>query len=95
MFDPDKKLFSSIKPFVMKHLIINSVFALVLSASGYSQQLCVGNYWTEAQGKAHLDSVLQQVASKSQWEARANKIRQQILAGSGLTGLFNARPMRS
>ncbi|OFY56652.1 MAG: hypothetical protein A2X22_12240 [Bacteroidetes bacterium GWF2_49_14] len=91
MFDPDKKLFSSTKHFTMKQLIINCIFALVLSISGFSQQLCVGNYWTEAQGKAHLDNVLQQVRDKSQWEVRAQIIRQQILAGSGLTDLFKHR----
>ncbi len=77
----------------MKHLIIITVCALMSSFSGFSQQLCVGNYWTEAQGKAHLDSVLQQVTGKPQWEARAKIIREQILEGSGLTDLFSKRPI--
>lgn len=55
--------------------------------------LCVGYYWTEEQGKAHLDSVLSVIKTKSQWERRASAIRSQILAGAGLTDLFDNRPV--
>ena len=55
------------------------------------QELCVGNYWTETQGKAHLDSVLNHVKSRAQWQTRAKEIRQQILSGTGLPDLAKSR----
>lgn len=51
------------------------------------QELCVGNYWTEAQGKAHLDSVLNNIKSKPQWQVRAKMIREQVLSGTGLADM--------
>ena len=77
----------------MKQLIASVIFFLFLCGFAAGQELCVGNYWTEAGGKAHLDSVLNQVTSKSQWQVRAKAIRRQILAGSGLSGLPENRPV--
>ncbi|MFA6127469.1 MAG: prolyl oligopeptidase family serine peptidase [Bacteroidales bacterium] len=77
----------------MKKLLILLSAALLLTRFSYAQQLCVGNYWTEAQGKAHLDSVLNQVKNKAQWQDRAKAIRQQILAGTGLADLPAHRPV--
>jgi uncharacterized protein len=47
--------------------------------------LCVGDYWTEAQGKAFLDQQRQTYTTAEAWEKRAKQIRSQILKGSGLT----------
>jgi len=75
----------------MKKLIFSVICFLFFCGFATGQELCVGNYWTEARGKAHLDSVLNQVKSKAQWEARAKAIRHQILTGSGLSGLPKKR----
>ncbi|MCX6224298.1 MAG: hypothetical protein NTV01_06040 [Bacteroidia bacterium] len=75
----------------MKKLIITLVSGLFLNGFLAGQELCVGNYWTEAQGKAHLDSVLNHVKSKAQWEARSKAIRRQILSGTGLSDLPGKR----
>ena len=47
--------------------------------------LCVGDYWTEAQGKAFLDQQRQEYTTAKAWRKRAKKIRAQILKGAGLT----------
>ncbi len=77
----------------MKRVVFVLVSMLLISGFSYAQELCVGNYWTEAQGKAHLDSVLNQVKSQAQWETRAEQIRNQILVGSGLAEMPKNRPI--
>ena len=64
-------------------LVLTGLISVSKTADG-QEQLCIGNYWTEAQGKAHLDSVLQVVHSKKEWNRRAILIRQQIREGAGL-----------
>ena len=46
--------------------------------------LCVGNYWTESQGKSFLETQRQKYTSQKEWESRAQQIRQHILKGTGL-----------
>lgn len=46
--------------------------------------LCVGNYWTEAEGKAFLEQRRQTYTTAEAWESHAKKIRAQILKGAGL-----------
>ena len=46
--------------------------------------LCVGNYWTEAEGKAFLEQMRQTYTTAEAWEKRAKQIRAQILKGAGL-----------
>jgi uncharacterized protein len=46
--------------------------------------LCVGDYWTEAQGKAFLEQQRKTYATGEAWKERAKQIRTQILKGSGL-----------
>lgn len=77
----------------MKRVIVSLMSVLLISGFAVAQELCVGNFWTEAQGKAHLNSVLNQVKTKAQWEARADQIRDQILSGSGLAGMEKTRPV--
>lgn len=77
----------------MKKLILTFLPLFLFCSFVTAQELCVGNYWTEAQGKAHLDSVLSQVKSKAQWQLRAKAIRHQILAGTGLADMPNKRPV--
>lgn len=46
--------------------------------------LCVGYYWTEAEGKAFLEKMRNEYTTASDWKKRAKAIRSQILAGAGL-----------
>ncbi|MDQ6477348.1 acetylxylan esterase [Dyadobacter sp. LHD-138] len=60
------------------------LFASTLAFNAYAQkpELCQGAYFTEAEGKAFLDSHVP--ASRVAWEARAQKIRAHIRAGMAL-----------
>ena len=55
--------------------------------------LCVGNYWTEAEGKAFLDQMRNTYTTSEAWEKRANQIRAQILKGTGLEKYPEKCPM--
>ena len=46
--------------------------------------LCVGNYWTEAEGMAFLEKMRQSYSTPEAWKKRASQIRSQILKGAGL-----------
>lgn len=46
--------------------------------------LCVGNYWTEAEGKAFLEKQRLTYTTADAWKKRASDIRLQILRGAGL-----------
>jgi uncharacterized protein len=46
--------------------------------------LCVGNYWTEAEGKAFLEKMRGTYTTSEAWKKRAGQIRAQILKGAGL-----------
>jgi dienelactone hydrolase len=60
------------------------VTAITLSLNSFAQkaELCQGAYFTEAEGKAFLDSHVP--ASKLAWETRANTIKAQIREGMEL-----------
>jgi len=47
-------------------------------------QLCQGNYFTEAEGKAFLDAQSKSYTNKKEWGRRAQLIKEHILKGSGL-----------
>jgi len=61
--------------------------AALLSVPSFAQkpELCQGPYFTEAQGKAFLDSHIP--ANKEEWDSRAQKIRAQIREGMELQSL--------
>lgn len=46
--------------------------------------LCQGYYWTEEQGREKLSAFAQTYNDRSSWEQRAERIRKNLLAGSGL-----------
>ena len=46
--------------------------------------LCVGDYWTEAEGKAFLEKMRGTCITSEAWKKRAKQIRAQILKGTGL-----------
>ena len=49
-----------------------------------SDMLCVGNYWTEEEGKAFLEKMQASYASPQQWKKRAKEIKTHLLEGAGL-----------
>jgi dienelactone hydrolase len=63
----------------------------IISCKGKKQEkssetmLCIGDYWTEAQGKAFLDQQRQTYTTAKSWKKRAKLIRKQILKGADLT----------
>ena len=46
--------------------------------------LCVGDYWTEAQGKEFLNQQKKTYTTANEWENRSKQIRAHILKGAGL-----------
>jgi len=46
--------------------------------------LCVGYFWTEAEGKAFLEKMRQTYTTEEDWNKRAKQIRAQILKGADL-----------
>ena len=67
---------------IIKTILLASVITLTINAFAQQPELCQGPYFTEAQGKAFLDS--HTPATKAEWEARAQKIRAQIREGMEL-----------
>ncbi len=51
---------------------------------GGNPELCVGSYWTEAEGRAFLESIRKSYTTRKEWKRRASMIREQILKGAGL-----------
>lgn len=74
---------------IFKTILLASAMAFGLNAFAQKSELCQGPYFTEAQGKAFLDSHIP--ATKAEWEARAQKIRAQIREGMEL-GNIPPRP---
>lgn len=49
-----------------------------------STMLCIGNYWTEAEGKEFLEEQRKEYTTAEAWKKRSALIRAQILKGAGL-----------
>lgn len=60
-------------------------FGMIANVFGQSVELCQGAYFTEEQGKEFLEK--HAVTTKLEWEARGQKIRQQIREGMDLKTL--------
>ena len=56
--------------------------------------LCVGNHWTEAEGKAFLDKMRGEYTSAAAWKNRAKEIREQILRGTELVPFPKKTPLK-
>lgn len=74
--------------------LILTVLSILISFTAMSQDhkkgekktqnmLCVGDYFTEAEGKAFLDAQKKLYKTKDDWEKRAKLIKAQILKGTG------------
>lgn len=68
-------LFFSFKPAVSQNKI---------SEKASDPMLCVGNHWTEEEGKLFLGRMRQSYTTAAAWESRAKEIRAHILKGAGL-----------
>ena len=55
-----------------------------ISEKASDPMLCVGNHWTEEEGKLFLDRMRQSYTTAADWESRAKEIRAHILKGAGL-----------
>ncbi|WP_411274850.1 alpha/beta hydrolase family protein [Daejeonella sp.] len=84
--------------------ILFIVFALIFSfESSVSQDkiyqkksesmLCVGNHWTEEEGKSFLGQMRQSYTTSAAWKNRAKQIREHILKGAGLEKYPNKGPL--
>jgi dienelactone hydrolase len=56
--------------------------------------LCRGNYFTEAEGKAALERFAATYHNRGEWERRAERIRQGIIQGAGLTRFKANTPLK-
>lgn len=63
------------------------------TAKNQNDMLCVGNYWTEEEGKAFLLQQKLSYPTLGQWESRAGEIRGQILKGAGFETLPAKTPL--
>ncbi len=54
------------------------------SENNPDSMLCVGDHWTETEGKAFLDGIRNTYTTSEAWETRANQIKARILKGTGL-----------
>ncbi len=55
------------------------------SAKKSKEMLCKGDYFTEAEGKAFLESQKNEYSTQKEWMKRAELIKEHILKGSGLS----------
>ncbi|MEX2591761.1 MAG: acetylxylan esterase [Anditalea sp.] len=58
-----------------------------------ASMLCVGEFWTEEEGKAFLQQMQQKYTTSEEWKSRAEQIRQQILKGAGLEQYPKKNPL--
>ncbi len=75
------------------------VFACLTGGMLYGQtdtsMLCQGNYWTEEQGRQHLAEFASTYHDRAGWEARARKIRMNILKGARLDPMPPKTPLNA
>jgi dienelactone hydrolase len=79
------------KPVLSSILLL--FFSIQLLAQTDTTMLCQGHYFTEAEGKAALERFAQTYHDQASWEARADRIRQGIWQGLGLTEHFERTPL--
>src|SRR5690554_6140331 len=58
-----------------------------------ASMLCVGNHWTEEEGRQFLQQMRQSYATSEEWKARASKIRQHLLQNTGLETFPQKNPL--
>ncbi len=77
-------------------LFILSMFPVAVSFGQIdTTMLCRGDYWTEAQGKEHLQEFARLYHDQATWEARAARIRENILKGARLDPMPAKTPLNA
>lgn len=83
----------------IKNIALIVCALLFLFKTGISQEknsgsmLCVGNHWTEKEGKSFLEKQRQSYPTAAAWEARAKEIRTHILKGADLEKYPERNPL--
>ena len=75
-------------------LLISSLILPAQSQSVDSTMLCQGAYFTEAEGRAALKEFASTYDDKASWETRADRIREGIWEGLGLSPDFDRSPLK-
>ena len=86
--------------FILALIVINFAFAAHSQVTKKKEistpnMLCVGNYWTEDQGKAFLESQKKLYSNKQEWDKRAQLIKMHILKGLGLEKYPTKCPLKA
>ncbi len=68
--------------FILVAVLLISRF--VMAQDTKNENLCVGHYYTEAEGKKVLEDLQKEYQTKEEWKARAAMIKQGILEGTQL-----------
>lgn len=61
-----------------------SFLGLAQATAPSSEMLCVGNYWTEAEGKSFLEGMRSSYTTPQQWKKRVKEIKAHLLEGADL-----------
>lgn len=64
-----------------------------IQAQDKEDMLCVGNHWTEEEGKDFLNGMRKNYTSARAWKSRAKEIRKQILKGADLEKFPRKNPL--
>src|SRR5690554_4266869 len=64
-----------------------------VQAQDEEDMLCVGNHWTEEEGKDFLNGMRKNYTSAKAWKSRAKEIRRQILKGTDLEKFPKKNPL--
>jgi len=68
-------------------IMLSSFWGKILAQNQNSENLCVGHFYTEAEGKQVLSELKKQYQTKEEWLKRAEIIKQGILKGANLIPL--------
>ncbi len=83
----------------MKKLFVLFTGLLLTAGTTFAQHqqdsnLCVGNYFTEAEGAAFLTKMKTQYQTREAWQERAETIKRGILQGAGLVPFPDKTPLK-
>ncbi len=77
----------------VKDLLLLVLFLTSLNSFSQDDMLCVGNHWTEAEGKEFLEEMRKEYTTPEAWIKRSKQIRAQILKGAGLEKMPKKYPL--
>ena len=77
-------------------LVLMATIATLATVSGQSHDcrgLCKGNYFTEAEGAAHIEALRNRIQNRADWTKHAADVRRRVLQGLGLEALPERTPL--